>query len=216
MARRQKRSYKFQFHTGTIKSRFKPHRKHRNQDFNSTLVRLRAFPALPASVVVPHFNSTLVRLRAFFGSSTDTSMRDFNSTLVRLRVSSVFICTSFDFLFQFHTGTIKSQARTPTKAAKADFNSTLVRLRVSTQKQGVSGLGYFNSTLVRLRVVTVARDGEGDENFNSTLVRLRVTQDLRHTRTDLHFNSTLVRLRVGFVVPSIKSSSGISIPHWYD
>ena len=54
-------------------------------------------------------------------------------------------------LFQFHTGSIKSNATIHACIRSVCFNSTLVRLKGQHAHQAEGGVLRFNSTLVRLK-----------------------------------------------------------------
>ncbi len=55
------------------------------------------------------FNSTMVRLKAVVEEYDEADYRDFNSTMVRLKVSSLYIKIPFRVLFQFHYGSVKRE-----------------------------------------------------------------------------------------------------------
>ena len=85
----QRNAHLFQYHTGSIKSGDMEKPGKGCAGFNSTLVRLKASPCLPAPSVAPHrFNSTLVRLKATFHVKRSAPAAfSFNSTLVRLKAA---------------------------------------------------------------------------------------------------------------------------------
>ena len=76
----------FQFHYGTIKSFGQVYIEHYETCFNSTMVRLKAYPIRYPDNSLLCFNSTMVRLKAVLPYE-DLYIRD---------------------KFQFHYGTIKS------------------------------------------------------------------------------------------------------------
>jgi len=122
----------FQFHTGSIRRAGVPESLSQCPRFNSTLVRLEASyspvssfrfwwfqfhtgsirslsPARAKSNAPGGFNSTLVRLEAARWFAASNSLRGFNSTLVRLE--DLHLCVAYVniIMFQFHTGSIRSQ-----------------------------------------------------------------------------------------------------------
>ncbi len=103
-------TYVFQFHIGTIKSPCHSLSILCWMNFNSTLVRLKAFPSFRLFPVLPAFQFHIgtIKSRVFFCFNIRDS--HFNSTLVRLKASGLLRINS-EILFQFHIGTIKRAAR---------------------------------------------------------------------------------------------------------
>ena len=98
----------FQFHYGTIKRISNARQIKLIANFNSTMVRLKAFVPDRTTRSALYFNSTMVRLKG--GSSNCLAIYSsyFNSTMVRLKANTSII------------GAIKD----------VNFNSTMVRLKV--------------------------------------------------------------------------------------
>ena len=69
----------------------------------------------------------MVRLEGKFEELNETAQNNFNSTMVRLEAKSVFT-TVFEFIFQFHYGTIRSGGLYREGMGESHFNSTMVRL----------------------------------------------------------------------------------------
>ena len=80
----------FQFHYGTIKRKTVCHQTSWQDDFNSTMVRLKAYRIYLTARRYYDFNSTMVRLK-------DLQVRNLDLTNQ----------------FQFHYGTIKSSCPSP-------------------------------------------------------------------------------------------------------
>ena len=120
----------FQFHSGSIKTTLEQDPYFQEPSFNSTLVRLRRYKRARLGNGIPCFNSTLVRLRPEGGG----------------------LGSSACFLFQFHSGSIKTCRRAGSNSATLCFNSTLVRLRQHERDAAERTRLSFNSTLVRLRL----------------------------------------------------------------
>ena len=97
-----------------------------------------------------NFNSTMVRLKERTSLYRWIANVYFNSTMVRLKVLTV-VSTIRQLRFQFHYGTIKSDAHADRQVCHHDFNSTMVRLKVFARYLLVQKHLYFNSTMVRLK-----------------------------------------------------------------
>ena len=80
-----KRLQVFQFHYGTIKREMQTHLITPDEDFNSTMVRLKVVCFSPSMAVLTYFNSTMVRLKATEDGSSTDGHQYFNSTMVRLK-----------------------------------------------------------------------------------------------------------------------------------
>ena len=124
-----------------------------------------------------------------------------------------------DFLFQYHTGPIKSKAvlaENPTWTLC--FNTTLVQLKVTSGffgyiicpkfqyhtgpiKRVLEELGgederSFNTTLVQLKGRCFAPFGARPPCFNTTLVQLKGWGfEVMNTQVKIGFNTTLVQLK---------------------
>jgi hypothetical protein len=127
--------HRFQFHTGSIKSPTPPLAVGKVKlSFNSILVRLKVrtdiswwykttqFQFHTGSIksiacyktlfsLSVGFNSILVRLKGYWKRWSWTPYISFNSILVRLKVDLIKIHIGVGFMFQFHTGSIKSSCR---------------------------------------------------------------------------------------------------------
>ena len=97
----------------------------------------------------------------------------FNSTMVRLKVGMSW-GMAFHSQFQFHYGSIKSEASNHRCSRVFNFNSTMVRLKVDAASFSADAFSYFNSTMVRLKAETDEKNEFVSYNFNSTMVRLKV------------------------------------------
>ncbi len=101
-------SFLFQFHYGTIKRYNISRSLLLFTDFNSTMVRLKAFFILPLPWGLMYFNSTMVRLKGIRIRDVQAWDRNFNSTMVRLKGDYFVMYVCGVSIFQFHYGTIKS------------------------------------------------------------------------------------------------------------
>ena len=122
------------------------------------------------------------------------SMRhsSFNSKLVRLK-GCIYDVDNETVLFQFQTGSIKSDFWSFSKALSVCFNSKLVRLKAGLPCPSAMSMSRFNSKLVRLKVRGSCRNPRCAVCFNSKLVRLKAPA------------GTTSRPRVP-----------VSIPNWFD
>ena len=77
-----------------------------------------------------NFNSTMVRLKAAYRIIMQSLEGNFNSTMVRLKAAGAEIA-DFGTKFQFHYGTIKSSCKWLFPYKIHHFNSTMVRLKGS-------------------------------------------------------------------------------------
>jgi len=142
------------------------------------------------------FNSTLVRLKGGDNLADIGSRDSFNSTLVRLKGGWL--------------------PRRISAAVIYGFNSTLVRLKAySPLCVNAFVWSCFNSTLVRLKAFVTRPFTSPIFSFNSTLVRLKVTNFTIEptTPTEFQFHTGSIKS------PSCshwKTSSIVSIPHWFD
>jgi len=121
--------FKFQFHTGSIKSSVSVSPSPNNLCFNSTLVRLKASTSIyqPPEFCVFQFHTGSIKsdLETRLGTPSDR----FNSTLVRL----------------------KDRQEMQGFIDQLSFNSTLVRLKGGMKEYPDKFFDCFNSTLVRLK-----------------------------------------------------------------
>ncbi len=99
------------------------------------------------------FNSTLVRLRPQSRARIALVGPCFNSTLVRLRLANLGANAVSYFVFQFHSGSIKTYQGllAETQAQVFQFHSGSIKTLLT--ECGETFLHSFNSTLVRLRLI---------------------------------------------------------------
>ena len=113
--------------------------------FNSKLVRLKVAYSSSESVSGSSFNSKLVRLKVSHDHDDGGMSEGFNSKLVRLKVADVPPLPSYStVMFQFQTGSIKSNVIVSMKPDMVSFNSKLVRLK-----------GFPNTALILYCTLTV-------------------------------------------------------------
>ena len=117
--------------------------------------------------------------------------------------------------FQFHSGTIRSPLRRPADAIQKLFQFHSGTIRSGLFESGLSTLVrfQFHSGTIRSLFSTFLRKFR--QNFNSTQVRLEVFAEDVATRLVPDFNSTQVRLEA---LPDFELASffHISIPLRYD
>ena len=77
-----------------------------------------------------NFNSTMVRLKAAYRIIMQSLEGNFNSTMVRLKENTGIAMKLTLTIFQFHYGTIKRKLICCVLPNESDFNSTMVRLKV--------------------------------------------------------------------------------------
>jgi len=99
---------------------------------NTTLVQLKANPPDQAAGGWDCFNTTLVQLKgeAPLRRECVRARRSFNTTLVQLKDGAAAQTSFRASMFQYHTGSIKSQVEfAAITVIKARFNTTLVQLK---------------------------------------------------------------------------------------
>ena len=143
--------WRFQFQYGSIKSCPNISALVSSTDFNSSMVRLKAYKVdgiimtdsfqfqygsikstqvLISHRLFSHFNSSMVRLKAPFEVYIPTPLPHFNSSMVRLKGYFGELITTDLERFQFQYGSIKSTVSILNYANPTDFNSSMVRLKV--------------------------------------------------------------------------------------
>jgi len=75
----------FQFHYGSVKSNKDEPAPAVEEDFNSTMVRLKDAEKSVMGIDQKNFNSTMVRLKVVFLTNSTFCEVNFNSTMVRLK-----------------------------------------------------------------------------------------------------------------------------------
>ena len=119
--------------------------------------------------------------------------------------------------FQFHTGSIKSDKCHFVVVKRICFNSILVRLKVQPVTNYDLFLDGFNSILVRLKVQHLTTHVQMlCRCFNSILVRLKVRERVQLRPEQQGFNSILVRLKDGHDARANIPCVFVSIPYWFD
>ena len=122
--------FPFQFHKGSIKTEELAPGYFCDFRFNSIKVRLRLCKITFCVHVDAIFNSIKVRLRLLSVVFVVNLLFNFNSIKVRLRPVYSSTKQASETLFQFHKGSIKTQAGRLTEIIHDCFNSIKVRLRL--------------------------------------------------------------------------------------
>ncbi len=141
-----------------------------------------------------YFNSILVQLEANCRTCTLLSLEYFNSILVQLEDNLLFILSKKVFLFQFHSGTIRSSFPSARTLLETYFNSILVQLEAEYLCKAIRFKIHFNSILVQLEATgKIGKKGlRLIFQFHSGTIR-RLCGYSCNRRQD-YFNSILVQL----------------------
>ena len=108
-----------------------------------------------------------------------------------------------EIMFQFHNGSIKSQAELTLRTELNTFQFHNGSIKSMAQNRSRLPNFCFNSTMVRLKVSNNEWQGEHYSGFNSTMVRLKETDKQQGMPIMRCFNSTMVRLKANMEITTM-------------
>ena len=207
----------FQFHNGSIKSRFCQRVVKPIFCFNSTMVRLKEICRPPSRQRLGSFNSTMVRLKAGSHHATAIGINLFqfhNGSIKRVVVLQIL---ALDEEFQFHNGSIKSKLEGSGKIGWGPgFNSTMVRLKVSHSPLMFTTKIGFNSTMVRLKAAFLSLRVTLYElfQFHNGSIKSHDVPRLLPSAAQFQFHNGSIKSRSRTTTKP--SRRKVSIPQWFD
>ena len=205
--------------------------------FNSTMVRLKVFPAgtVPCRNKFQFHNGSIKRCA--LSACSVFNVYCFNSTMVRLKAINAYLVNHRVPRFQFHNGSIKRPPSFEQSQVKPLFqfhNGSIKRRCSDRQCQQTSKFQFHNGSIKRQggfanrityylfqfhngSIKSIPRSDEAyqDRSFNSTMVRLKGTGSVTSAGVQCSFNSTMVRLKAAADLKEGKAVS-VSIPQWFD